>query len=136
MKPVRFQTTHRARFSEIDPYGHLNTVHYLEYFLDHRFTGLRGLGMDLRSLAQIPVAFYMKELNLTFQRSVRADEEFQITSWVDEWGASQCHVTCEMSNAKGERLAGCTFVLVCIDTVTKAPCRWPDDVKNRFFEAN
>lgn len=33
MTPIIFKTTHTADFHEIDPFGHISTLHYLDYYL-------------------------------------------------------------------------------------------------------
>jgi acyl-CoA thioester hydrolase len=50
--PIVYGTTHRIRFSELDPYNHVNTGEYATYYVDHRMEGLRdNIGWDLKTLA-------------------------------------------------------------------------------------
>src|SRR5262249_50307015 len=49
--PITFKTTHRIRFSDLDPYNHLTTARYAAYYVDHRMEGLRDrIGWDLKTL--------------------------------------------------------------------------------------
>ena len=41
--PIVFRTTHRIRFSDLDPYNHMSTARYASYFVDHRMDGLRDM---------------------------------------------------------------------------------------------
>ena len=34
--PIVFRTTHRIKFSELDPYNHVGTGRYATYYVDHR----------------------------------------------------------------------------------------------------
>jgi acyl-CoA thioesterase FadM len=47
--PAVFKTTHRIRFSDLDPYGHMRTAAYAAYFIDHRMDAVReqaGWGVE------------------------------------------------------------------------------------------
>src|SRR5258705_10880877 len=59
--PIRFRSTHRARFEEIDPFGHMNTVHYLAYFLENRFIGLRDIHIDLKAQMRFPIEPHIRK---------------------------------------------------------------------------
>jgi acyl-CoA thioesterase FadM len=39
---IVFRSTHRIRYSDLDPYNHVSTANYATYFVDHRMHGLRG----------------------------------------------------------------------------------------------
>ena len=34
--PIVYRSTHRIKFSELDPYDHVNTGQYATYYVDHR----------------------------------------------------------------------------------------------------
>jgi YbgC/YbaW family acyl-CoA thioester hydrolase len=132
---IRFVTQSRAKFSEIDPHGHVNSQHYLAYFIDHRFAGLREvLGLGLNQLAKLPVAFYLAKVNIDFIAPLFGDEEFEISSEVQEFKERTCMVTCEMHRRTGEQLATCTLQLACIDKKTRQPVAWPPDLVSRFYQ--
>ena len=49
--PIVYRTTHRIKFSELDPYDHVGTGKYATYYVDHRMEGLReSVGWDLKTL--------------------------------------------------------------------------------------
>jgi acyl-CoA thioesterase FadM len=48
------RTSHRASFLVLDPFGHMNTAHYLSFFLEHRFSALREIGLDLTAIGSCP----------------------------------------------------------------------------------
>jgi len=35
-EPLVFKSTHRAKFHEIDPFGHVNTMNYVAYYNENR----------------------------------------------------------------------------------------------------
>ncbi len=134
--PLIFVSRGRARFAELDPYGHVNTNHYLGYFLDHRFVGLRErLGLDIASLRTLSHLFVTRKVSLDFLRPLVADEEFEITSFVSEVLDRSCTVQMTLSKVDGTQAARCLLELVCIEKQTLRPCSWPTELIERFFEA-
>ena len=37
MKPIVYRSELNVRFAELDPYGHVNSTHYLDYIISSRF---------------------------------------------------------------------------------------------------
>ena len=67
--PVIFRSTHRVKFSELDPYNHLHTAAYSGYYVDHRMDGLRDLiGWDVKALAQLPFMARVRRMEEDFER--------------------------------------------------------------------
>lgn len=132
--PIQFLTSHKPRFFEIDPYGHLSAVHYLAYFMDHRFTGLaKFCGFDAKELAGLPVGFYTSKVTLEYKRPVFHDMAFDITSIPTTWNDVGTTVRCEMTLGEGKVAAVCTMDIVCVDKKTGKPCPWPEGLFARFF---
>lgn len=137
LKPKQFDTTHVAKFREIDPYGHMNTVYYLDYFIEHRFEGMRSIGIDLHVINDLPVAFFMKTVKLDLAMPVLAEEHFKITSKVSDIHEKGAIVLCDMVSCKTEKKhASCQFDLICVDKKNQRPCPWPYDFMALFFETN
>ena len=115
-QPVRFETTHRPRFSDLDPFGHVNTERYVGYFLEHRFTGLRErLGLDLKTISNLPVAFVIGSLQIEFLRPLIGDLPFTIQSQVIEWGEKDCMIECALFDSRGKEATRCKMRCVCVE---------------------
>ena len=133
-QPIVFKTKHIPRFSEIDPYGHVNTQHYLAYFLEHRFIGMRDqLGLSIKEVSKLPVAFVVRKISLEFLRPLFSDQTFEITSQVTSFANTSCEVSGVMVNEKQDKLATCDWTLVCVDMKTMRPVAWPQDIIDRFY---
>lgn len=133
-KPIVFHTTHRAKFSEVDPYGHVNTQHYLAYFLDHRFTGCReNLGLDLKEIGKLPILFPTTSVTIDFKRPILGDEEFSIESKVVEVSEQKCIVECSMTKSNKDIASTCRFEFTCVDKKTGKTTPWPAGFIDRFF---
>ena len=65
--PAIHTTTHRIRFSDLDPYRHMRTAMYPAYFVDHRMEALREqAGWDLRTLERLPFMTFVKRIEIDF----------------------------------------------------------------------
>ena len=45
--PIVYRSTHRIKFSELDPYNHVSTGRYATYYVDHRMEGLRSTSVGI-----------------------------------------------------------------------------------------
>lgn len=134
--PVVFTTTHRVKFSDLDPYNHLRTAAYAGYFVDHRMEGLRArIGWDLRTLATLPFMTWVKRLDIDFLRPAQGDQEITITSFVRDFRGSDANIECTMADASGKELSRCRMVVSCVDKATQRPRDWPEDAEALFFES-
>ncbi len=134
--PVVFQTTHRIKFSELDPYNHMRTAAYAGYFVDHRMEGLREhIGWDLKTLAKLPFMAWVKRMEIAFLHPAIGDQEITITSFVHEFRGSDAHIECTMADAAGRDLSRCLMIVACVDKKTNRATDWPGDAMALFYEA-
>lgn len=132
--PVHFVSSHRARFVEIDSFGHMNTNHYVAYFTENRFIGHREvLKLDLDRLATYPIAPHIRKIEIEFIRPVRADELFVIDSFVAELRKSACLVYASMRSPAGLLHASCRLNVVSVDKQTSTQVPWCDDFISQFY---
>ncbi len=135
--PVIFESRHRARFREIDAYGHMNMTHYVTHISDHRFQGMREvLGLGFKELDALPVAFFIRQFEIEYLRPLVADQEFVIRSHVAELLRSQCYVDFEMTgdgDASATKVATARMRIGCIVKATGRPGGWPEGLMERFF---
>ena len=134
-KPKIFKTDHVATFLDLDPCNHVNTVHYVRFFLEHRFHGLKErAGLGLKEITQLPIAFYTTSLNFTFQKSLVGDTAFTIKSWVESFDDTNCTVVGEIEDAKGKLATKASMELTCISKETGRRCAWPSGFMELFYE--
>jgi acyl-CoA thioester hydrolase len=133
--PVVFETRHRVRFREIDPYGHMNMAHYLLYYSDHRFEGMRTfIGLGLKEIDELPIAFHIRSVEIEYLKPLIADQEFVIRSFVGELKRGSCIVDFKMLDRGLEPLSTASMRIGCIDKTTGRPIGWPDGLMERFFK--
>jgi acyl-CoA thioester hydrolase len=133
--PIVFKSTHRIKFSELDPYNHVGTGRYATYFVDHRMEGLRDrIGWDLKTLATLPFMTWVRRLEIDFLRPARGDQEITITSFVSEFRGPDAVIECTMTDAAGKPLSSCLMTVAHVDKETNRATDWPPDLRALFFE--
>ena len=133
--PIIFKSTHRVKFSELDPYNHVGTGHYAKYYVDHRMEGLRDyVGWDLKALATLPFMAWVRRIEIDFLRPARGDQEITITSFVREFRGPDALIECTMADAAGTIVSRCLMTVAHVDKETNRATDWPDERKALFFE--
>ena len=134
-KPVDFYTEHRAYFSELDPFNHVNTEVYSSYYLKHRFSELRdNLGLDMKAISKLDVAFVVTNLSINFLNPILADHEFIITSKIVNVTLTKCTIECKIVRGQDIILSECSMTLACISKENLRSCKWPVDFISKFYE--
>ena len=133
--PIVYKTTHRIKFSELDPYNHVSTGNYATYFTDHRMEGLRdNLGWDLKTLATLPFMTWVRRLEIDFLRPARGDQEITITSFVREFRGPDAFIECTMVDSAGNNVSRCLMIVAHVDKQTNRATDWSPELVALFFE--
>lgn len=133
--PIVYKSTHRIKFSELDPYGHVNTGNYATYYVDHRMEGLRDhAGWDLTTLGALPFMVWVRRIEIDFLRPARGDQEITITSFVREFRGSDALIECTMTDSAGKDVSRCLMIVAHVDKETNRATDWPPDLMALFFE--
>ena len=133
--PIVYRTTHRVKFSELDPYNHVGTGQYATYFTDHRMEGLRdNVGWDLKALGTLPFMVWVRRMEIDFLRPARGDQEISITSFVREFRGPDAHIECSMVDESGKDISRCLMIVAYVDKSTNRAMDWPADTMALFFE--
>jgi len=134
--PIVFKTTHRIRFSDLDPYNHMTTGKYTTYYVDHRMQGLRDrIGWDLKTIAALPFMVWVRRMEIDFIRPVRGDQEFTITSFVRQFQGADAIIECAMVDEAGKTLSRCLMTVAHVDRDSNRATDWPPDVAALFSES-
>jgi acyl-CoA thioester hydrolase len=133
--PIVYRTTHRIKFSELDPYNHVSTGNYATYYVDHRMEGLRAnVGWDLKALGTLPFMIWVRRLEIDFIRPARGDQEIAITSMVREFRGPDALIECAMLDSAGKSVSRCLMTVAYVDKETHRAADWPPEVMALFFE--
>ena len=133
--PVVYKSTHRIRFSDLDPYNHMRTAVYSAYYVDHRMDGLRVyVGWDQKTLAKLPFMIWVRRMEIDFLRPAIGDQEITITSFVREFRGPDAYIECRMIDEGGKDLSRCLMIVAYVDKSTSRSVDWPPDTMALFFE--
>ena len=133
MVPKIFHSVHRAHFSDLDLYGHMNSEHYFKYFLNHRFHGMRENDLDLQKIMELPIAFVIRKTEIEYIKPVYGDKPFSITSFISELKTFTAITLCKMKTDEGVLISTCKIHLVCLDKKTQKPTAWPQGLFEKYF---
>ncbi len=133
--PITYKTTHRVKFSDLDPYNHMRTAAYSAYYVDHRMEGLRAsIGWDLQMLARLPFMIWVRRMEIDFLRPAIGDQEITIMSFVSEFQGADAHIECTMIGEDGKNISRCLMIVAYVDKSTNRAANWPADMMDLFFE--
>ena len=126
--PVVYKSTHRIKFSDLDPYQHMRTAVYSAYYVDHRMNGLREhAGWDLETLAKLPFMVWVRRMEVDFLRPAAGDQEITITSYVREFLGLDAYIECSMVDDAGKIVSRCLMIVAYVDKGTNRAMDWPAD---------
>ena len=78
------QTVVRARFSDLDPYNHVNHARYLSFFEMARVDLLDEMGFSMDRLADMARRIVLVEANIRYYTPARLGDMIDITTEVEE----------------------------------------------------
>ena len=136
MKPIVYKATLPIRFSDLDPYGHVNSTHYLDYVISARWQFAKeSLNVTDRSLIDKGVGFYLAKAQMAFKRPIAGAGAIIATSHVKEIADARLFVPFEIRSADDKTLHsdGLLEFLV-VDLSTNKPLSCPPWVHALFFE--
>jgi acyl-CoA thioester hydrolase len=123
-----------VRFSDVDAYGHVNNVKYLEYFQEARISCLGRLRgrLDLDAIPSMVVA----QADVSYRRPIlfRA-EPYDAWTWVSRVGRTSLTMESEIV-AGGDRLARARHVMVFFDGATGRSVEPPAELRRVLEEVS
>lgn len=128
----------RVQFSHVDPYGHLNSSKYVEFFLNHRIHAaeeqLKCFTMDI--VKELSIGFVVQDINIRFLSPSFQGEVLEIASWVSsisEFGFTLNMIMASETKRKAKAIAKVKFVS--IEMKTGRPIKLPEALPSRSTES-
>ena len=81
---MAYHTVQRVRFSDLDPYNHVNHARYLSYFEMARVDLLDEMGFSMDRLASMGLQIVLVEANIRYYTPARLGDEIRIATRVRE----------------------------------------------------
>ena len=96
----------RVKFSQVDPYGHLNSARYLEFMADHRIVAaeqhLQCFTLDM--LRDLSVGFAIVDAHISFCYPSICGELLEISSWVKSTSNQGFSLRVVIANAENRKV--------------------------------
>jgi len=123
----------RVRWSDVDAYGHVNNVKYIEYFQEARIRYMMQLHEDGDSFGSIVVA----RTDVDYRRPILFRlAPYEVHSWVSHVGKTSFVITAEICDPDGEpgrALASSRVVVVGFDRETQRAAPLTPDHRERLL---
>lgn len=127
----------KVKFSQVDPYGHLNANRYLEFMSNHRVdaaeTNLECYTLDI--LKETGIGFAVTEAKLKFKSASYCSDTLEIASWLVEHNQKTFTVSFMISDLKSKVVkATADFNFIAIDVKSGRPGHMPEGLPSRSHE--
>ncbi|NID15143.1 acyl-CoA thioesterase [Luteibacter yeojuensis] len=128
------ESSYIVRFSDCDPFGHLNNARYIDYFINAREDHLRDTyDMDLADYAKEGLGWVVSGHDIVYVRPANYNERIVIRSSLIAMDANRLWVEMTMLNAEGTQLKAMLWSrFTPIDVRTGRRCEHPDSFIDSF----
>jgi len=80
-KSILYEDQIEVRFSELDPYGHLNAQHYLDYVLTSRWSFIRKrFGLTAKDFVKKGLGFFLNHFSIDFFKPISEGQTVTVQS--------------------------------------------------------
>ncbi len=79
-------STIKVRFSELDPYSHVNHAAYVTYFEVARTEALESIDASLEDVAAMGIQFVVTEIEVKFKKPAVGGDVLEVDTWIGEIG--------------------------------------------------
>src|SRR5262245_16408170 len=103
--PRTYTRSFRIRYYECDPYGHVNSAHYLPYATQAATQAGADAGYDLKEYDELGTLWLIREAGLDYLRPVSYGETLEVKTWVSDFRRVRSRREYEMTVAGTGELA-------------------------------
>jgi acyl-CoA thioesterase FadM len=137
MTPILYKATVQSRFSDLDPYGHVNFKHFFDYVISSRLIFLENkFDLDLDKIAKTGYGFYATQGEIKFLRPIvglrTLDVETFVESVKDEVTLIIPFTIKDAKTSKVNSEGKLHFTIIDLKTGKPAPLN--ETLKGLFFE--
>lgn len=135
MTPIVYASTIAVRFSDLDPYGHVNSARYLDYIISSRFEySRRHLDVTDQTLVAKGIGFFLTHAESRFLRPIQGVQELDVRSWVESIEGAELRVPYEIRLSNDKVASEGQLKFAVIDLKTQRPTAPPDWVVALFMK--
>ena len=136
-QPIIYAGSYDVRFSDLDPYGHMNAKHYLDVVTTTRLQySERVLGQSMIEVAARGVGFFLVSCSQKFRKPISGMETIKATSFVDQTRGASFTVVYKITSLDETVIySDGTLDFAVIDLKTQRPMLTPDWIMALFFHS-
>jgi acyl-CoA thioesterase FadM len=137
MTPIIYKASVQSRFSDLDPYGHVNFKHFFDYVISSRLIFLENrFELDLDKISKTGYGFYATQGEIKFLRPIIGLRTLDVETFVE---SVKDEVTLVIPfSIKDEKTSKLNsegkLYFTIIDLKTGKPAPLNDEIKKLFFE--
>ncbi len=131
MEGCVLKTVFRIDWSELDAFGHVNSLAILKYVQTSRVSLLEAVGL-MQSQTETGIGAILASISCQYRKPLFYPGRVTIHSGVDEIKNTSFRVCHELYNERDEIVAEVSDILVLFDFCTQAKLRIPDDLKQKI----
>lgn len=137
-QPVVFRKAVKIRFSDIDRYQHVNTVHYPDYVFTSRFEFIgERFGLEPNHFEKLGVGFYTSRYESKFLRPIPASASYvHVTSQASAVDRALVTIEYKITDPSEQLIySSGTFDFYVVDLATQKPLKLlPEAFEKIIFE--
>ena len=133
---IKYTTTLETRFSDLDPYGHVNSKYYLDYAINGRWLFFRdNFGLEEKQFLEMGYGFFLLSAQMNFALPIKGMQKILSSSWVVDDGAKVLTCPYQITTPdQSKTFSEGTLIFGVIDLKTNKVTQLPDDYRKYFFE--
>lgn len=136
-RPLIYVGDYDVRFSDLDPYGHMNAKHYLDIVTTTRLQfSERTLGVKIEKLAEQGIGFFLFACTQKFRRPIMGLCTVRASSFVEQAKGASVVVSYSITSLdQGTTYSDGTLEFAIMDLQNQKPMIAPPWVLDLFFES-
>ncbi len=135
--PLIHERTFRVRHYECDPYGHLNSTHYLRLMEESAFDASTAAGYSLQAYEAMERIWLIRQTDIEYLLPLRYGDTAIARTWVVDFANTHSRRGYEILNTgTGQLAARGETDWAFLDSATGRPARIPEEMAAAFFPAD
>jgi acyl-CoA thioester hydrolase len=132
--PLTHTRTFRVRFTECDPFGHVNNANYLRYMEETAFDASAAAGYDLARYSAMGRFWLVRGTDVEYLRPLRYGDTVSVKTWIADFRRVQSRRVYEFTDAAtGEPVARAHTDWIFMDSRSNTPATIPAAFITDFF---
>ena len=122
----RFTTPIEQRFSDLDAYGHVNSVIYYTYLETARVKLFKDFFQEMSSKG---IFIVVGRSECDYRMPILLNDHIEVTVWVSRIGTTSFDLDYQVHDGEERVYATARTTMVCFDSIKHAPVAVPEQIR-------